>query len=46
MTASQIGAQPHKPCCHVGTREGCLHCAHAATGERAGSGTIQTGVAR
>lgn len=46
MTYAQIGATPHKPCCHTAAREGCIHCAHSESVEadfRApSSGTIKT----
>jgi hypothetical protein len=28
MTYRQIGAEPHKACCHTEDRPGCLHCAN------------------
>lgn len=44
MTYQQIGAFPHKPCCHVGERAGCLHCANDARvrEDQGKSGTIKT----
>lgn len=43
MTYQQIGAFPHKACCHTENRPGCLHCA-ADVEIRAGqsSGTIKS----
>ena len=48
MTFTQIGATPHKACCHTQDRPGCPHCANYASviaGGSQGGRTVQTSTA-